>query len=407
MARKNGRDRGIVFKKNVWWVRLVHHGRERWHKCDTKSQAKALYQRLRADIREEKFFPEKFTSKEDITVRAWIARCNEGSTNKGKGNELRYGRRWSLYLGGRLLKGISTEDLRRIQARMRAKMKATNKMKQPQRPWADATINRHFAYLRRVLSLAVKDGKLNRNPLSRFEFFDEEHRVRFLNDEELRRLKGIMPADGWALVQFAVETGLRQSEQFGLRWDCVDVESGILTLPMPKQGETHKVPLTDAAKAILRSLESFLSSPFVFPAVRDPHKPLCPDSFLRNVYRPSLRKAGTQGANWHSLRHTAASRRVAAGVDLHSIMKFLGHADYETSLRYAHLAPDYLKTVVRNGSLGVDMLKPIQIPTLNRDLNRDQEFAAKAGSVQPLESMVRPEGLEPPTPRSVVWCSIH
>jgi hypothetical protein len=220
MARKGGKDRGIVFKKNSWWVRLVHNQRERWHKCDTKSQAKALYQRLRADIREEKFFPEKFTSKEDITVRAWIARCNEGSTNKGKGNELRYGRRWSLYFGGRLLTDISTEDLRRIQARMRAKMKATNKSKQPQRQWADATINRHFAFLRRVLSLAVKDGKLNRNPLSRFEFFDEEHRVRFLNDEELRRLKGVMSAEGWARVQLAIETGLRQSEQFGLRWDC-------------------------------------------------------------------------------------------------------------------------------------------------------------------------------------------
>ena len=96
-----------------------------------------------------------------------------------------------------------------------------------------------------------------------------------------------------------------------------------------------------------------------------------------------------------------------AGVDLHSIMKFLGHADYDTTLRYAHLAPDYLKTVVGNGSLGMDMLELAQIPDSNWDQNRDQELAAKAGSVQPLDFVVRPEGLEPPTPRSVVWCSIH
>ena len=290
---------------------------------------------------------------------------------------------------------------------MRTKLKSDRKTKQPRRQWADATINRHFAFLRRVFSLAVKDGKLVRNPLSQFAVFDEEHRVRFLNDEELRQLKGVIPADGWALVQFAVETGLRQSEQFGLRWDCVDLESGILTLPMPKQGETHKVPLTEAAKHILRSLGSLLSGPFVFPSIKDPHKSLNPDSFLRNVYRPALRKAGIVGANWHVLRHTAASRRVMAGVNLHAIMKFLGHADYETTLRYAHLAPDYLKTVVRNGSLGVDMLAPVQILESNRDLNWDQELAARAGSVQPVDSVVRPEGLEPPTPRSVVWCSIH
>ena len=27
--------------------------------------------------------------------------------------------------------------------------------------------------------------------------------------------------------------------------------------------------------------------------------------------------------------------------------------------------------------------------------------------IHPVDSVVRPEGLEPPTPRSVVWCSIH
>ena len=407
MARKGGKDRGLVFKKGSWWVRLVHRGREKQYKCDSKSQAKALYQRLRADIREEKFFPEKYAAKEDITLRAWIARCLEGSTNKSLGNEKRYGRRWSLLLGKRLLADISTEDLRRMQARMRAKLKTDKKTKQPRRQWADATINRHFAFLRRVFSLAVKDGKLLRNPLSRFEFFNEEHVVRFLSDEELKRLKGVISAEGWALVQFAIETGLRQSEQFGLRWDCVDLENGILIIPMPKQGETHMVPLTDAAKAILRALGTFLESPFVFPAVRDPHKSLCPDSFLRNVYRPALRKAGIERANWHTLRHTAASRRVMAGVDLYSVKEFLGHADYETTLRYAHLAPDYLKTVVRKGSLGLEMLEPVHAQEPNRDLNRDLEIVSKAGSLQPIDFVVRPTGLEPVTPRSVVWCSIH
>jgi len=286
-------------------------------------------------------------------------------------------------------------------------MKIDKRTKRPRRQWADATINRHFSFLRRIFSLAVKDGKLLRNPLSQFEFFDEEHVVRYLNDDELKRLKDVISAEGWALVQFAIETGLRQSEQFGLRWDYVDLENGILTIPLPKQGETHNVPLTDAAKAILRSLDSFISSPFVFPAVRNSHLSLCPDSFLRNIYRPALRKAGIQGATWHTLRHTAASRRVMAVVDLYSVKEFLGHADYETTLKYAHLAPDYLKTVVRNGSLGLDMLAPVQSQDSNRDLDRDQENQPKVGSAQPIDYMVRPTGLEPVTPRSVVWCSIH
>ena len=110
MARKHGRDRGITQRKGRegWWVRLYANGRQQWFKCDTKSQAKALYGRLKADIREGTFFPEKFAPRKDITLRSWILRCIEGSTNRGIENERRYGRRWMLLLGNRLLQHIAS-----------------------------------------------------------------------------------------------------------------------------------------------------------------------------------------------------------------------------------------------------------------------------------------------------------
>ncbi len=207
MARKAGKDRGITQRKGRegWWVRLYVHGRERWFRCDTKSQAKALYGRLKADIREGTFFPEKFAPRKDITLRAWINRYLEGSVNRNKPGEVLYGRRWSLLIGNRVLTQISVDDLRRIQARMRAKMKVSKK--EPQRLWADATINRHFAFLRHVLMLAVKDDKLTKNPVSSLKFFPEANRTRFLTSEELDRLRGVMTPEEWKLVAFAVETG--------------------------------------------------------------------------------------------------------------------------------------------------------------------------------------------------------
>src|SRR5687768_14927894 len=58
MARKGGVDRGITQRKGRkgWWVRLYMDGRERWYRCDTKSQARALYGRLKGEQREGKYF---------------------------------------------------------------------------------------------------------------------------------------------------------------------------------------------------------------------------------------------------------------------------------------------------------------------------------------------------------------
>ena len=402
MARKGGQDRGITQRKdrNGWWVRHYANGRQQWFKCDTKSQAKALYGRLKADIREGTFFPEKFAPRKDITLREWILRCLEGSTNRGVENERRYGRRWSLLLGNRMLANVSREDLRQVQAKMRAKLrprpKNASKEFQPKRLWSDATINRHFSFLRHVLMLAVKDGKLIQNPLSGLKFFPEVKRTRFLTSEELDRLRGVMIPENWKLVAFAIETGLRRGEQFQLQWNQVDLENGVLTLPMPKGGKTRHVPLSEEAKSILRSFDSFLRSAWVFPGLKDMTQPMDSRAFLRRPYEPGLRQAGITGACWHSLRQTAASRRIMAGVDLVSVKEILGHRDIQTTLRYAHLAPEHLRDAVNRGSLSGTVTKTVTMKEM-----------VEERSLQPLDYMVRPEGLEPPTPRSVVWCSIH
>ena len=362
MARKSGIDRGICQRKGRegWWVRLHVNGREHWHKCDTKSQAKALYGRLKADVREGKYFPDKFAPKHDITLRAWINRCLDGSTNRGVENERRYGRRWSLLLGKRLLAHITVDDLRRIQVKMRAKMKKGKK--QSQRVWADATINRHFAFLRHMLMLAVKDGKLTRNPVSTIKFLPEERRTRFLTDSELTAIEKIMLPEDWRLVAFAIETGLRREEQFQLRWDQIDLEAGIITIPLPKGGKTRHVPLSEGAKAIMRSLDSFVRSPWVFPSPKNPLKPWNAQSFVNHVFMPALQKLGIQGACWHTLRHTAASRRVMAGVDLVSVKEILGHRDIQTTLRYSHLSPGHLREAVNRGSLAGTVTKTVTSP---------------------------------------------
>ena len=385
MARKGGKDRGILFKEGKWWVRLFVNGREKWYRAENKTQAKVLYGRLKAEIREGKYFPEKFNKPKDITLQAWTNRYLEGSTNIGIGNERRYGRFWTHLWGKRLLTQITIEDCRQVQARLKAKGKIK-----------PSTINRYFAFLRHVLMMAVDDEKLSRNPVSGVKFFPEAERIRFFTDKELIHLHNLMDSENWKLVALAVETGLRQNEQFHLRWEQISFESTTLTIPLPKGGRTRHVPLTEEAIRILRSLESFLRSPWVFPGVRNPLSPMDSRAFLRRAFEPALRQAGIANASWHTLRHTTASRLVMAGVPLPTVKEILGHRDIRTTLKYAHLAPSHIKEAIQQGSLS-----HLGIGTGSKTGSALGE--GRSESSQVLDMLARPEGVEPPTARSVVF----
>ena len=198
----------------------------------------------------------------------------------------------------------------------------------------------------------------------------------------------------WELLAFAVETGLRRGEQFGLRWSQVDVENKVLSLPMPKGSKSRFVPLSTGACALLTGWDSFTRSAFVFPG-KDPLKPLDARSFVKRHFEPSLRRAGIVGASWHSLRHTAATRRVLAGASLYGVQQLLGHKDIQTTARYSHLTPGFMQETVSKGSLfgsGENELKDGTGSKIGSAYPINQ-----GGFPQPNDFMVRPVGIEPTT----------
>ena len=52
------------------------------------------------------------------------------------------------------------------------------------------------------------------------------------------------------------------------------------------------MPLSEEARAILRSFDPFLRSPWVFPGLKDLTQPMDSRAFFRRSFEPGLRKAG-------------------------------------------------------------------------------------------------------------------
>ncbi len=58
------------------------------------------------------------------------------------------------------------------------------------------------------------------------------------------------------VVRFALATGMRRSEVLSLDWQRVNLKTRIALIPITKNGEPRRVPLSDDAMAVLMRLKS-------------------------------------------------------------------------------------------------------------------------------------------------------
>ena len=205
-------------------------------------------------------------------------------------------------------------------------------------------MNRYRTLLSNIFSFGVRNGKLVANPIARIERFREpEGRVRFLDADEEKALRAAVRGQSpehEAEFDIAINTGLRRGEQYGLTWDRVDLERGILTV----YGKTGRrfVPINSGARVAILHLHK----------VSNGSKFVCPDrereaqKDWRKWLDQACLTAKIDNFRWHDLRHTFASRLVMAGVDLRSIQELCGHRSIVTTQRYAHLSPDHQKANV-------------------------------------------------------------
>jgi len=83
---------------------------------------------------------------------------------------------------------------------------------------------------------------------------------------ELRKRQGMSAR----ALEFAILTAARSGEVRLATWDEIDLRGRLWTIPAErmKASKAHKVPLSDAATALLRALPRMEGSPHVFPAAR-------------------------------------------------------------------------------------------------------------------------------------------
>ena len=194
-----------------------------------------------------------------------------------------------------------------------------------------------------VLSVIMKEAEAmglrpeGSNPCRGFRRYRRKGRERFLSDEEVRRLSAVLSAhegrspERVAIIRLLLLTGCRKSEILTLRWS--DYREGHLFLQDSKTGP-RTVWLSEPARTVLDGLER--KGRWMFPARRSGSPQS--KSWLDQFWWTLRAEAGLEDVRLHDLRHTHASIALRKGETVLAIGRLLGHADPETTLKYAHLS---------------------------------------------------------------------
>lgn len=216
---------------------------------------------------------------------------------------------------------------------------------------ANRTVNNELSVLSTCLNHAKEWLELADIPKVRF-LKTPPSRFDFLEESESSLLLGGMDGRWKNVTLVALKTGLRLGELRGLRWSDINFNNKTLivrhawcdvkgVLLSPKSNRERCLPLSEEVYQFF--LHNRRKDGFVFGLVKE-------TPFDGKRYRLALTKGcravGLRRVTPHVLRHTFASHLATRGASLGAIQYLLGHADIETTMRYAHLSPSTMRNTI-------------------------------------------------------------
>jgi integrase len=206
--------------------------------------------------------------------------------------------------------------------------------------FSNAYCNRFLQLIKSSINVGINVMEVIdvKNPAVGIPLFEEEGRERFLSEELSRLMPVLLKAEGQfeipaKICRFLLATGLRIGECFHARWEHIDLEHKMMSIPAShaKSKRLDSIPLNAAAIEVLNECDRSTPYPFANPATGKPYVS------IKKSFKTLMERAQLEGVTAHVLRHTAASLMINAGHSLYTVGRILRHAQVSTSAKYAHL----------------------------------------------------------------------
>ena len=199
------------------------------------------------------------------------------------------------------------------------------------------TLHLYQSTLVRMLNAAVKDGVLDRNPFYSLERKDrigkQQAEKEYLTKEELKAFADAPTVNETTkrAFLFCCFTGLRYSDVSVLTWrDIRQGDNGwmVSIKAMRKTGKQVVIPLNQSAMSLLPDRTGCKPSQKVFDMT-------CLSACNKCLKKIAAAAGIEKKISYHTSRHTFAVLALAAGGDIYTVGKLLGHTSINSTQVYA------------------------------------------------------------------------
>lgn len=211
------------------------------------------------------------------------------------------------------------------------------------------TLNRELATLSHLFNKTVEWKWIEFKPATIKRLPEDTGRITYLTTEQIVRLVEAAKQDqNWQVYPFIViglETSMRRMEILSIRLEHIDLARRVIYLPKAKAGAREQpitAHLAEFLKGYIDAAEP--QQGWLFPSrSRAGHT-----KWIEEPYRRVVAAAGLDPkvVVRHTLRHTAITHLVQAGVDLPTVKRISGHKTLQMVERYSHQNGDHIQAAM-------------------------------------------------------------
>lgn len=212
------------------------------------------------------------------------------------------------------------------------------------------TLNRELATVSHLFSKTVEWKWIEFKPATIRRLQEDKGRITYLTTEQITRLIEAAKQDqNWQVYPFIViglETSMRRMEILSIRLEHIDLARRVIYIPKAKAGSREQPITAHLAEFLKGHIDAAEPGQvWLFPSSRSGTGHV---NWIEEPFRRVVAAAGLDPKEVvrHTLRHTAITHLVQAGVDLPTVKRISGHKTLQMVERYSHQNGEHIQSAM-------------------------------------------------------------